>query len=566
MDNLRKYIYIIRRKLFYGVKNKLFLVISVAGFFLIATLGGIISVIAGNFVQGAALKALDNQTQQTVNVFDNYIQLMMNTALTVEQQPDVQSIIRQDYTTYGSYLVYRNAYSVLKSIHEFEKYLHVYLFVKDMGYVMSSRSDNVTSDYTKYNADDREWYKDVVASTKSMHLIHNFLPPVTASEEEFAFALTVRDIYTWDIDGIIVAALSKNFLYMILEQTQFEEQDLLIITGSDGNVAFSSNGEYKDGGDYHIVSVTSKQTGWQFTAYNNKEKMRQQLNMLWIITAAAVVAAVGFLLLAAKVIAERWTLPIHGLIEFIGKVEAAEFAERIQVRAKDEIGELIHSFDDMVVSVRENQFLRKKAEIDALQKQIDPHFLFNTLQSIKALLQEQNTAKANEMIEKLADIFRYNTNREGTSTAKLSSELQHIKNYIDIQKVRFGSRIHVEYDIDERLLECRTLKFILQPIVENSIRHSMEHMAEGYRLRLSAQVGGGGILLTVLDNGVGIPPDKLRELNSFIHGEDIENADFGIGLRNIAERLRLTYGGSFGLTIDSKENEYTRVEVRIPFE
>ncbi|WP_304433497.1 sensor histidine kinase [Acutalibacter muris] len=221
------------------------------------------------------------------------------------------------------------------------------------------------------------------------------------------------------------------------------------------------------------------------------------------------------------------------------------------------------SFNAMLDSVQENQILRRQAQLNALQKQIDPHFLFNTLEAVKALAIRQDTQAVCSALQSLGDMFRYNTNRDNSSVTTLQSELRHIRNYLLIQRLRFGERLCYEIQAQEELLECSTLKFILQPIVENSIRYAMEPMECSYLLRITVRAQGEDVLIEISDNGPGIERERLERLRRFIENEG-EQGDFGIGMKNIAQRLRLHFPGPYGLTIDSGEGMGTTVRLLFP--
>src|SRR5699024_7609202 len=149
-------------------------------------------------------------------------------------------------------------------------------------------------------------------------------------------------------------------------------------------------------------------------------------------------------LAGAYAVAQSTTRPIREMTKFIHQLEGNGFQGKLTLTARDEVGELITSFNSMVDSVRENQILRSPAQFDALQKQIDPHFLFNTLEIIKALVIRQDTKAACAALGSLGEIFRYNTNRENCSVTALKNELQNVRNYLSIQKLRFGERLHYE--------------------------------------------------------------------------------------------------------------------------
>jgi sensor histidine kinase YesM len=570
-----------------GMANKLFAIISVIGIFLAFSLAYIATSISGSFLYEAAKNLLDNQAKQTVNIFDQYMDILKNTVMTTSREGSVQSLIKGNYDAYGSYLVHHNSYAYLKNIHEFYDWINIYVIAKKDNYIMSSNPEDVTSDFRKKGVEKMEWYGRMENALEGTFIISDFIPPVSSDKEHFAYALKVRDVYDWETDGYIIAAIDKAILDDLLRGTSFEENGFLLVLNDKGEIAYASDssvfksdfsleelrselrssGNYAFGSsrDYYYSSWKSKASGWSFIAFADKNHAKAQILNLQLLVIVIAALAVMLLIVAARFISNAYTRPVKTLIKFIHEVEEKEFAGQIDLKLEDEMGDLINSFNALIASVRQNQVLRKRAEIDALQKQINPHFLFNTFQSIKALAQQKDTRSVVEMIEKLSDIFHYNMNRSNSSMTEIRNEIDHIRNYLDIQRVRFGNRMQVFYDIDERVLSYWTMRFILQPIVENSISHSMELMDGGYRLDIRGGFDGEDILFIIRDNGVGIPEEKLEKLKEYIYDNEgtISNDDFGIGLKNIQERLYLLYGEGYGLTIRSVPDEYTEIRIRI---
>lgn len=570
-----------------GMANKLFAIISVIGIFLAFSLAYIATSISGSFLYEAAKNLLDNQAKQTVNIFDQYMDILKNTVMTTSREGSVQSLIKGNYDAYGSYLVHHNSYAYLKNIHEFYDWINIYVIAKKDHYIMSSNPEDVTSDFRKKGVEKMEWYGRMENALEGTFIMSDFIPPASSDKEHFAYALKVRDVYDWETDGYIIAAIDKAILDDLLRGTSFEENGFLLVLNDKGEIAYASDssvfksdfsleelrselrssGNYAFGSsrDYYYSSWKSKASGWSFIAFADKNHAKAQILNLQLLVIVIAALAVMLLIVAARFISNAYTRPVKTLIKFIHEVEEKEFAGQIDLKLEDEMGDLINSFNALIASVRQNQVLRKRAEIDALQKQINPHFLFNTFQSIKALAQQKDTRSVVEMIEKLSDIFHYNINRSNSSMTEIRNEIDHIRNYLDIQRVRFGNRMQVFYDIDERVLSYWTMRFILQPIVENSISHSMELMDGGYRLDIRGGFDGEDILFIIRDNGVGIPEEKLEKLKEYIYDNEgtISNDDFGIGLKNIQERLYLLYGEGYGLTIRSVPDEYTEIRIRI---
>ena len=219
----------------------------------------------------------------------------------------------------------------------------------------------------------------------------------------------------------------------------------------------------------------------------------------------------------------------------------------------------------------EDELLLKQAEISALQSQINPHFLYNTLDSIQGQALKDNNVETAQMIAALAAFFRYSINMKG-SIVTLSDELQNVQNYVFIQQYRFGDRIklRVEYD-DQEILNCRVPQMVLQPLVENAIYHGLEKTsAEGYVLVRLIRTQRH-LEICVEDNGVGMNEQELKQLNDKIEQRGLLSYSStphkgGIALRNVHQRIRLLYGEAYGIHIFSAENVGTKSVLTIPIQ
>lgn len=572
-----------------GMTNKLFTAICAVGMFLVIALGFAVTIISRNLLYQDVRMLLDNQAKQTVTAFDQSMDILKNSVMTASRQSSIKDLISGRFIDgFASYLAYRDAYAYLKNVHESYDWMHLYVLVKEKQYIMSSNPADVTGNYKERGIHEAKWYAALEDSLAGVAFRSDFIPPASSSQEHFAYALKVRNVYTWSTEGYIIASIQKAVLRDLLRGTSLEDNGFLLVLTEDGQVAYNSNpelfgryftqeqirGELQKSSSnlirpdrrFYYSSFPSYTTGWDFIIFADITYGQRHIVNFQITVFLIVLTAVLLLIITARLIANANTKPVRRLIEFIHGVEKNEFAEQIDLKAEDEMAELVDSFNAMILSVRENQILRKRSQIYALQKQINPHFLYNTFESIKSLAQLKDNRGVIAMIEKLSDLFHYNTDRSGKPMTGIRDELQHIMNYLDIQRVRFGSRLEVNYVIDEKVLLYLVPRVILQPIVENSICHSMERMKAGYRLDISAGFDGADIQFVIRDNGIGIFQDKLQRLAAFIRGEEgTERSDeFGIGLKNIHERLVLSYGSQYGISISSEAGVYTEVRVRIP--
>lgn len=237
-----------------------------------------------------------------------------------------------------------------------------------------------------------------------------------------------------------------------------------------------------------------------------------------------------------------------------------------------EYAALSHSYNVMLHKIRllmretvERQEQLRRMEIGALQEQINPHFLYNTLDSIVRVMETGRTQEAIEMVQALAKLFRLSINN-GDYFLTVEQEMDYARNYLTIQQVRYRKNFRYELKMDENIRDMPCPKIILQPLIENAIKHGMSSMP-GCTLKVGARQDGYNIVFTVEDDGLGIPPKALEELQGMLKDDSntmVKKSRYGIGLRNTNRRIRLLYGREYGLTIESEAEERTCVTITLP--
>lgn len=208
---------------------------------------------------------------------------------------------------------------------------------------------------------------------------------------------------------------------------------------------------------------------------------------------------------------------------------------------------------------------RRETQMYLLRNQIDRHFLYNSLISIKTLADRGETAKVEAVAGGIAQLLRYTTSR--VQEVNLFDELEVVQRYVNIQNIRFSGRIETELEVDDRLCEYRILKLLVQPLVENALIHGLESRAEGGTLTLRGQLLENAIRLEVEDNGAGIPPDQLARLQQNLREAstaEIKHGLEGVALVNIQKRIQIAYGEGYGLTLESEPGVFTRAVLFIP--
>ena len=262
--------------------------------------------------------------------------------------------------------------------------------------------------------------------------------------------------------------------------------------------------------------------------------------------------------------------PLKLLKKRMQVLEEKDFHSVLSVAGPQEISSLIMTYNKMVTEIRQllhrvkDEYQQKEdMRFRALQAQINPHFVLNTLNNIKWMAYIRNDKEVGDMLSSLGGILEQSIGRGGT-LIPLREEIQYIENYIELMKMKFNEKLSVEFDIPEELMDQEVIKIMLQPVIENSLMHGIEPMNGMGRIVVRARQNEERFLLNVEDNGVGISPEKLQELDTRLAAGSVEQLPQRIGVKNVHDRIRLQYGDEFGIHISSTINEGTTVEFILP--
>ena len=266
--------------------------------------------------------------------------------------------------------------------------------------------------------------------------------------------------------------------------------------------------------------------------------------------------------------------PINKLARTIKKFKENNIHEDLVLERDDEIGYLANSFNDMasqidtlVNSVYKEQLTRKESELKALQSQINPHFLFNTLESINWMAQLNNVPEIRDMVTSLAALMEASIGK-GSPKVPLKKELKYVDNYLLIMKNRYGDRLNYESDVDESTLRIEVPKLILQPLVENAIYHGIDRTRKQGLIKLTIKRQEDKIYIEIMDNGKGMMPEEVQSLNEAFKEDNHEYLlginKKSIGLVNVNGRIKLFYGQDYGLEIESEYEQYTKMKLYLP--
>lgn len=316
---------------------------------------------------------------------------------------------------------------------------------------------------------------------------------------------------------------------------------------------------------YFLNEAYVPQLGWRLVQFMNQKDFATQLSrekdksITWVV-AWFLLFAIAFVVLMLRV-----TSPFKQLAKSMTKVGKGEFNTLVTIKGEDEIAMLGNNFNrmvmhlqDLITDLYDEQRRKQKAQFQALQAQINPHFLLNTLNSIKWTAILSGADHISEMITKLGKLLNF-TMRNEQEFVTLQEELEYLQVYLSLQEIRYHDQITFTYHIPEALLECEVLKFTLQPAVENSIIHGNRFPL---LIELQAEEVNGQLHIVMQDNGVGMSSEMIGQVESSLNQPHAKFS--GIGIRNVNERIKLHYGVQYGMQISSVEGEGVRLQLVLP--
>ncbi len=338
-------------------------------------------------------------------------------------------------------------------------------------------------------------------------------------------------------------------------------------------IFLNSEGEFVEkieGETYEIVYYTSPHTGWKYVKTFVYDEYFKEIIFIRQTTLYCIVLLLAVILFVNYIFVKRITAPIDEIVSAMKEVGKKNFDVSMNIHSKDEFGAISHGFNVMVMEVNElfsqvveQERRRKEADIMSLQYQMTPHFLYNTLGSIRLISLLKGDEEVSEMLYVMGDFLRSAINNAG-KLITVAEELQNIKNYIYLYQIRYGNKLDVAFDADESLLNNRMPTMIIQPVVENAIIHGLNPKLEadsGARLRISVRDCGDKLQFAVWDNGIGISQEKLVQL---AEGNMESKERCHIGIANIKQRIADMFGDDYGMEVRSEKGSFTEIVINLP--
>lgn len=366
-----------------------------------------------------------------------------------------------------------------------------------------------------------------------------------------------------EIEFFIVNDANKLIYYLSDSDYQWEQTIGKEVSGA--QYSYLSNFDSREKEQiYNYISGP----GWNVYAYIRLDALTADFSAQNRSLALILLITLFFAVIFSCFVSKSITRPINDLITKMKKIGEADKSTPAVVTGNRDIMVLSYTFDDMLVQIDKlNQITIEKEkektsmQLRALQAQINPHFLYNTLEDIRSIALEYGVISISEMTKALAKIFRYCISKENIVTVR--EEINHIKNYAQIQHYRYGDRLSIMYYVDDAIMNCRIVKFILQPMIENAISHGIEPKRGKGVITIIGSKKEREIEFRIIDNGMGMTSEQIERINEDL--ADKRESSKGIGLINVDMRLKLHYGEKYGIIVESHLGEGTQVTVRMPY-
>lgn len=437
-----------------------------------------------------------------------------------------------------------------------------------------------------------DWYHQLQSSSGKMVWLgvyeHSLIDQVEDSPV-FAFGRQIYDLNEHKPIGIVLYETNPKPVLDALDNVKLGEHSQVYLMSQDGRFVSSAEDQEPDltqlpslqNSQNVVVEQTANRllvasklsfSGWWVLSITPNRDLNVELvemkRYLFIVFSILVLVST----LIASIVSRTISLPLKKVIREMKQVEIGNFRGMVNVSSYQEINILVASFNRMVRRIEEliervklSSVSEKNAELHALQSQVNPHFLYNTLDMIYWMLDEEGNEQLGELVLSLSSMFRYSSHWEVDVEVTLREELEQIGHYLNIISIRLEGRLRIEINIDERWLEVRLPKMTVQPVIENAVKHGLESLDRQGILKVSILEETGVLNIVVQDNGKGMDAEKLNALvESLDRPTTKENGKMGIGLQNLHRRLQHMFGESYGLVIRSLPGEGTEVAIMLP--
>lgn len=528
--------------------------------------------------------------QQMNQNIDSYIDYMENIAYLISSNEDVQDyLFDEKIDNEGRYRILNQLQTILDSRSDIR---NVGIISKNGRMLINDGSKSVNQDL---DLNTQEWYATALEKPNGPILTSSHVQHIISGERPWVITLSrgIRDrsgsgekegVFFIDLNYSAISELCNqitvgtkgyafildakgNIVYHPQQQQLYNElqtENISLIMDTDEDTVLTGTGN--DGKLYSISR--SEKTGWTVVDCTNVKELlskSRQAQSVYVLTAIILVIVA---LLFSRFMARSITLPIQKLRDSMKKVQEGDFSvSDVVVDSKNEIGSLTKSFDVMTHRIHElmeqnvhEQEEKRKSELKALQSQINPHFLYNTLDSIIWMAEGKKNEEVVLMTASLARLLRQSISNED-EVVPIANEVEYARGYLTIQKMRYKDKLEFQIEVDSSILYIPLIKLVLQPIIENAIYHGLKYKESKGLLIVKGFMKDGNAVLQVIDDGVGMDEETLAHIYD---KHKVNYHSNGVGVYNVQKRLKLYYGEDYGITYTSELGKGTTATITIP--
>lgn len=555
----------------------------------------IATVISMNYTRTSVFENSSLYTQTIIKQMnqniDSYIDYMENISYLVSSNEDVQTYLFGDHV--GPEVRGR-------ILNQFETILDSRSDILNLGIISENGRMFINDGREMTNPDldihSQEWYMNALNGSQSSYLSSSHVQHIISGERPWVITLSrgIRDQSSGSTkkEAVFFIDLNYSAISGLCDQNMVGNQGYAFILDAEGNIVYHPQQQqlynelqteniglimesesdtilYGKGSGEKLYTISrSEKTGWTVVDSVRVEELLRKSNeaqSIYILVAAGLVAVALFF---SKFIAKNITQPIQKLCESMEKVQEGDFSvSDVVVDSANEIGSLTTSFNVMTHRIQDlmeqnirEQEAKRKSELKALQSQINPHFLYNTLDSIIWMAEGKKNEEVVLMTASLARLLRQSISNED-EVVSIGQEIEYARGYLTIQKMRYKDKMEYQIDVDPSILNIPLIKLVLQPVIENAIYHGLKYKESKGFLLVRGFPKDGNAVLQVIDDGVGMDEETLEHI---YEKHKVNYRSNGVGIYNVQKRLQLYYGNEYGITYESEVGKGTTATITIP--
>ena len=521
---------------------------------------------------------------------DSYITYMENIASIISESEDAQGFLfgEEDIAEHRKRLV--EQFGII--INGREDIRNIGIVRKD-GRVLFN--DGTQEKNENLDLSTQQWYQSAISSGKNSVLTSSHVQHVIKNERPWVITLSrsIEDgIGGSGEKGVVFIDLNYSAISELCDQNSIGEKSYIYILNQDGSIVYHPQQQqlynelqtektdivlnagaepviYGSGNDSRVYTFAqSEKTGWTVVGCMNMNELTRSSRQGQLIYVMTAVILVIIALIFSNHISRAISRPIQKLRDSMVKVQEGDFSATVmEVPEQNEIGSLTQSFNVMIRRIEElmeqnrmEQEQKRKSEMKALQSQINPHFLYNTLDSIIWMAEGKKNEEVVLMTSSLAKFLRQSISNEDQQVS-IGQEVEYARSYLTIQKMRYKNKLEYEIYLEASIKSCQIVKLVLQPIIENAIYHGIKYKEGMGLLTVRGYEKDGCVVLEVADNGVGMDEETLKHI---FERHKVNYRSNGVGVYNVQQRLKLYYGNDYGITYKSRKGVGTKAMITIP--